>query len=76
MKYQYTFSLSLAYNDPHLREYLVSSDSESRNRALAPCDLAVLMIRMETVRRVRMMNPSSMEAKAMRGAAEQGSTNW
>ena len=76
MKNQYKAGLSLAYDDPHLREYLDFSDSDSRNRASGPCALAVLMMRMETMRRVRMMKASSTEAKVTREVFEQGSTYW
>jgi len=76
MKTQYRAGLSLAYNDPHLRKYLDSSDSDSGNKASGPYALAVLMMRMETMRRVRMMRASSTEAKAKREVLEQGSTNW
>ncbi len=62
MKNQYKTGLRLAYNDPHLREYLDSSDSDSGNRASGPCVLAVLMTKMETMRRVRLnQNEAELE---------------
>jgi len=60
----------MAYNDPHLREYLDSSDWDSRNRASGP----LCVNGFDDEDRVRVMKVSSTEAKVMREVLEQGST--